>query len=142
MVEVMKIMPPPSEGPTHCYTQCPQPCSRPLPTYASAGDSCTPMCKSESVSSGSLLLSFGSWHAQGFVCTLQESVSPVLCKFWRLYVGLIATSSKRAYAVPRSSAPRAPVPVAGHCNPYLHRRHSNTQRQVWLSLCEVIEGFV
>ena len=25
----------------HCYTQCPQPCSRPLPTHASVGDSCT-----------------------------------------------------------------------------------------------------
>ena len=24
----------------------------------------------------------GSWCAQGFVCVLQESVSPVLCKFW------------------------------------------------------------
>ena len=29
----------------------------------------------------SLLLSPGSWCAQGFVCALQESVSPVLCKF-------------------------------------------------------------
>ena len=24
---------------THCYTQCPQPCSRPLLTHACAGDS-------------------------------------------------------------------------------------------------------
>ena len=30
---------------------------------------------------GSLLPSPGSWCAQGFVCALQESVSPVLCKF-------------------------------------------------------------
>ena len=30
---------------------------------------------------GSLLLSPGSWCAQGFVCALQESVSPVLYKF-------------------------------------------------------------
>ena len=29
----------------------------------------------------SLLLSPGSWCTQGFVCALQESVSPVLCKF-------------------------------------------------------------
>ena len=28
---------------------------------------------------GSLLLSPGSWCAPGFVCALQESVSPVLC---------------------------------------------------------------
>ena len=30
---------------------------------------------------GSLLLPPGSWCTQGFVCALQESVSPVLCKF-------------------------------------------------------------
>ena len=30
---------------------------------------------------GSLLLSPGSCCTQGFVCALQESVSPVLCKF-------------------------------------------------------------
>ena len=41
---------------------------------------------------GSQLLSPGSCCAQGFVCALQESVSPVLCKFWRLYVGLTLTS--------------------------------------------------
>ena len=31
---------------------------------------------------GSLLLSPGSWCTQGFVCALQESASPVLCKFY------------------------------------------------------------
>ena len=36
---------------------------------------------------GSLLLSPVSWCTQGFVCALQESVSPVLCKFWQLYGG-------------------------------------------------------
>ena len=30
-------------------------------------------------------------------------------------VGLMATSSKRAYAIPRSTAPRAPAPVADPC---------------------------
>ena len=30
-------------------------------------------------------------------------------------VGLMATSSKRAYAIPRSAACRAPAPVAVHC---------------------------
>ena len=37
---------------------------------------------------GSLLLSPGSWCTQGSVYALQESVSPVLCKFWRLYGGV------------------------------------------------------
>ena len=36
----------------------------------------------------SLLFSPGSWCTQGFVCALQESVSPVLCKFWWLYYGV------------------------------------------------------
>ena len=36
----------------YCYTQCPQPCSRPPPTHASAGDSWTLMGKSGSVSCG------------------------------------------------------------------------------------------
>ena len=37
---------------------------------------------------GSPLLSPGSWCAQGFVCTLHESVSPVLCTFRWLYGGV------------------------------------------------------
>ena len=37
---------------------------------------------------GSLLLSSGSWYAQGFVFALQESVSTVLCKFWWFYDGV------------------------------------------------------
>ena len=36
----------------YCYTQCPQPCSRPPPTHASAGDSWTLTGKSGSVSCG------------------------------------------------------------------------------------------
>ena len=66
----------------------------------------------------SLLLSSGSWCTQVSVCAPQESVSPVLCKFWQLYGGLMATSSKRAYAIPRSAAPSAPAPAAGHCQTY------------------------
>ena len=30
-------------------------------------------------------------------------------------VGLMVTSPKRAYAIPRSAATRAPAPAAGHC---------------------------
>ena len=38
---------------------------------------------------GSLLLSSGSWWVQGFDCALQESVFPVLYKFWQHIVGLL-----------------------------------------------------
>ena len=72
----------------HCCTQCPQPCSRPPPTHASPE---TPGCSWASLGQslvGSLLLSPVSWCTQGSVCALQESVSPVLCKFWWLYGGV------------------------------------------------------
>ena len=52
-------------------------------------------------------------------------------------MGLMVASSKRAYAIPRSAAPRAPAPRQATADPYLRRRHSNTQRLVWLSLWEV-----
>ena len=65
----------------HCYTQCPQPCSRPLPTHASARDSWTLKASLGQSLVGSLLLSPGSWCTQRSVCALQESVAPVLCKF-------------------------------------------------------------
>ena len=49
-------------------------------TQASARDSWTPTGKSGSVFCGVMLLSPGFWWAQGFACSLQESVSPVLWK--------------------------------------------------------------
>ena len=75
---------------------------------------------------GPLLLSPGSWCAQGSVCALQESVSQSCVSSGSSMVGLMVTSSKRAYATPRCAASRAPAPVAGHCWPYLLRGHSNT----------------
>ena len=72
-----------------CCTQGLGLCSSPPLTHASAGDTWMLLGRSESVPLvGSLLLSPGSWDAQGFVCALQESVSPVLYKFWRLYTGV------------------------------------------------------
>ena len=41
-------------------------------------------------------------------------------------VGLMATSSKRAYAIPRSAAPRLLPLGQATADPYLHRRYSNT----------------
>ena len=41
-------------------------------------------------------------------------------------VGLMATSSKRAFAIPRSAAPRAPPLQQFTVDLYLHGRHSNT----------------
>ena len=64
---------------------------------------------------GSLLLSPGSWCAQGSVCALRESVSPVLCKFWWLYGGVNGDRLQEGLCHTRSAVPRAPVAV--HCWP-------------------------
>ena len=49
-------------------------------------------------------------------------------------VGLMATSTKRAYATPRSAAPRAPAPWQATADPRLHQRHMDTHGQDWVSL--------
>ena len=52
--------------------------------------------------------------AQGSVCALQESIFQSYISSDSSIVGLMATSSKRTYAIP---TPRAPVPAADHCRP-------------------------
>ena len=141
-----------------------------------------------------LILFLGSWCSWGFVCALQESVSPVLSQFcnqsplafkvkfpggsqslWRIprlgnllwvlellqqcknvfgtavlqFVGhllsgsmveLMAASSTSVYAACCASqvcCSQSPPPHGSRCSPRLHRRQSNTQRLVWLSLCGV-----
>ena len=144
MVEVMKIMVTSFQRSHACTaTLCahnpaaghcrPMPLpNTPEPSQASLGQSHL----------GSLLLCPGSWCTQGFVCVLQESVSPGLCKSWQLYsgawwasiygvtqsrtrlkrlsssssiVGLMTTSSKRSYGTCRTASSRAPAPESGHC---------------------------
>ena len=83
---------------------------------------------------GSLLLSPGSWCAQGSVCACQESVSPVLWKFWRFCGGFKATSSKRAYAIPTSAVPRAPPLQQATLT---RASTGDAQTQFWLRLCGV-----
>ena len=100
---------------THCCTQYPRPCSRPLLTHASTGDSWTLMGKSGSVSCG--VTAPFSWV---LVCTglfvLSKSLFPQsYVSSGGSMVGLMVTSSKRAYAIPRLAAPRAPAPAAVHC---------------------------
>ena len=72
----------------HGYTPCPQPCSRPPPTHASAGDSWTLPGKSGSVSCG--VTAPFSWvlvHTRFCLCA-SRVYFPVLCKFWLLYGGV------------------------------------------------------
>ena len=80
----------------------------------------------------SLLLSPGSWCSQGSAVP-SKSLFPQSCvSSGGSMVGLMATSSKRAYATPRFTAPRA-LPLrqatpACTCT-------GDTQRCIWLSLC-------
>ena len=72
----------------HCYTQCPQPCSRPPLTHASAGDSWTFPAKSGSVSCGvTAPFSWALVHTRFSLCP-PRVYFPVLCKFWQLYGGV------------------------------------------------------
>ena len=84
------------------YSTCPQPFIRPPPTHAFTGDSQTPH---RHFSWGSLFLSPGSWCTR-FFCALRESISQSYVSSGSSIQGLMATSSKRTYAIP---APRAPV---------------------------------
>ena len=83
---------------------------------------------------GSLLLPPGYWCAQNSVCALQECISQFCISSGGSMVGLMETSSKKAYATPKSAAPRAPAPAAGHCWP---GPPQETQIQFWLHLCGV-----
>ena len=63
----------------------------------------------------SLLLSPGSWCTE-VLFVPSKSLFPQPCVIsGGSMVGLMATSSKRAYAIPRSAASRTPAPAAGHC---------------------------
>ena len=83
---------------------------------------------------GSLLLSPGSWCTQGFVCALQEFASPVLFKFWQLSGGVSGRLLQEGLCHTQVCSTQSTDSTA---DPYLRRRHPNTQRQVWLSLCGV-----
>ena len=89
MVEVMKIMAT-SFRRFHAHTaalSAPDPAAghcKPMPLPETPGHSEASLGQSLL---GSVLLSSGSRCAQGFVCALQESISPVLGKFWQFYGG-------------------------------------------------------
>ena len=116
MVEVMKIMVTSFERSHACTAtlSAPNPAAghhHPTPPLETPGHSQASLGLSL-VGSCSFFLGPG---AHKFLFMPSKGLFPSLCKFWRLYVGLIATSSKSAYVIPKSAAPRAPAPVAVHC---------------------------
>ena len=117
MVEVMKIMATSFKSSHACTTtlSTPNPASgrhQPTPPPKTPGHFWANLRQSLV---GSLLLSPGSWCTQGSVCVLQESISQSCVSSGSSMVGLMVTSSKRTYAIPKSAAPRAPASAAAHC---------------------------
>ena len=71
----------------------------------------------------------------GFVCALQESVSPVLCQFWWLYGGVNGDHLQEGLCHTQVCCTKSPCPCG---RPLLTRTSSgDTQTQFWLSLCGV-----
>ena len=56
-------------------------------------------------------------HKVLFEPSKQESISQSCVSSGSSMVGLMVASSKRAYAIPKSAAPRAPVPVQTTADP-------------------------
>jgi len=84
---------------------------------------------------GSLLLSPWSWCTQGSVCALQESVSPVLCKFWQFYGGVNGDLLQEGLCHTQVYYTQSPCPLS---SPLLTCTSSgDTQTQFYLSLCGV-----
>ena len=114
-----------SRASKHCCTQCPHPATghlQPTPPPETPGHSRASLGQSLV---GPLLLSPGSWCAQDFVCALQESVSPVLCKFWLLYGEVHGDP-------PEVCCTQSPCPCS---SPLLtHTSPGDTQTQFCLSL--------
>ena len=117
MVEVRKIMAT-SFKRSHAYTATLSACN---PASGHCRPTSPPEIPGHSQESlgqslvGSLLLSPGSWCMQVSLCALQESVSQSCISSGSSVVWLMVTSSKRAYAIPRSTASKAPAPAAVHC---------------------------
>ena len=109
MVEVMKIMATSLKRSHACTVtlSAPDPAGHhePTPLLETPGHSQASLGQSRV---GSLLLSPG---VQGSVCVLQESISQSCVSSGSSMMGLMVTSSMRAYAIPKSAAPRTPVPV-------------------------------
>ena len=117
MVEVMKTMGPPSKGPMHAVMH-----SVPPALQQATANPC--LCQRLLDTPGQVWVSLLWGHCSFLLDPGAHKALFVPCKSLFAQscvssngsmVGLMATSSKRAYAFPRSAAPRAPAPAAVHC---------------------------
>ena len=116
MVEVMKIMLTSFKRSHACTAtlSAPKlaagPC-RPTPPLETPGHSQASLGQSLV---GSLLLSPGSWCTKGSACALQESVSPVLCKFWQLCGGVNGNLLQEGLCHTQVYCTKSPCPCRSH----------------------------
>ena len=134
MGEVMKVMATFKVSHAHTATlSAPDPAAghcRPRPPPETPGHSRASLGQSLV---GPLLLSSGSWCTQSFVCTHQESISPVLCKFWRLYGGVNGNLLQEGLCQTQVCCTQSPCPSG---RPLLTCTSTgDTQTQFWLSFC-------
>ena len=118
----------------HCCTQRSRPCIRPPPAHTSTTDSWTLTSKSGSVSCGVTAPFPGPWWAQYFVCAFQESVSPVLCKFWGLYDGVNGDLLQEGLCHTQVCCTQSPCPGYRGRALLTCTATGDTQTQFWLSL--------
>ena len=134
----------------HCCTQCPWPWGTLI------ADPCLHQTLLETHGQVWVSLLYGHWsfflgsgrHKVLFVPS--KSLFPYSCaSSGGSMVGLMAICSKRAYSIPRSAAPRAPIPASGHwvwvwwC--ILLQETLKHSKHICLSLCGVswcTQGFV
>ena len=117
MVEVMKIRVT-SFKRSQAYTA-----TLSAPNHAAGHHQPTLLLETPGHSRASLGLSLEGGHcsfllgpgAQVSLCALQETISQSCVSSGSSVVGLMATSPKRAYAIPKSAALRSPDPVTVHC---------------------------
>ena len=114
-------------------SQCPQTCSRPPLTHASAGDSWTLTGKSRSVSCGvTALFSWVLVHTRFCLC-LPVICFPVPCKVWRLYGGVNGDLLQEGLCHTQVCCTQSPCPCD---HPLLTSTSTgDAQTQFCLSLC-------
>ena len=95
----------------HCCTQCPQHCSRPLPTHASARDSWTPTGKSGSVSCGATAPFCWVLECTRF-CFCPQSMFPQSCVSSGDLSSVQLLHHVQLSKTPWTTAYKAPLPMA------------------------------
>ena len=134
-MEVMKIMVT-SFKRSHAFTatlSAPNPAAghhQPMPPPETRGHSWASLGQSLV---GSLLLSPGSWCAQGSVCALQESISQSCVSSGSSVVGLKATSPRGLMPHPRL-LPQSPCPCGSSLLTHTSTGDTQTQAPFYLSL--------